>query len=134
LYPIDIYLYINNVSGISKGIYKYQPYSHSLYPLDIENVDSTHFFVGDNIDVINMNFCVFFEYSVNKNFVKYGELSLLNTLVELGGISHNFDLVCQSMDFTSCPIAGFNKSVIEKLLYLDGVNDHIVFTNICGKE
>ncbi|EKP7339255.1 SagB family peptide dehydrogenase [Listeria monocytogenes] len=134
LYPIDIYLYINNVSGISKGIYKYQPYSHSLYPLDIENVDSTYFFVGDNIDIVNMNFCVFFEYSANKNFVKYGELSLLNTLVELGGISHNFDLVCQSMDFTSCPIAGFNKSVIEKLLYLDGVNDHIVFTNICGKE
>ncbi|EAD2760278.1 streptolysin associated protein SagB, partial [Listeria monocytogenes] len=29
---------------------------------------------------------------------------------------------------------GFNKSYIEKLLYLDGINDHIIFTNICGKE
>ncbi|EAG0043713.1 dehydrogenase, partial [Listeria monocytogenes] len=36
--------------------------------------------------------------------------------------------------YTSCPIAGFNKSYIEKLLYLDGINDHIIFTNICGKE
>ncbi|EOL43458.1 SagB family peptide dehydrogenase [Enterococcus caccae] len=134
LYPIDVYLYVNHVSGISKGIYKYQPYSHSLYPLNIEKIDSKNFFVGENIDIVNMNFCVFFEYSINKNFVKYGELALLNTLVELGGISHNFDLVCQSMYFTSCPIAGFNKSTIEKLLYLDGVNDHIVFTNICGKD
>ena len=90
--------------------------------------------MGESIDTDNMNFCVFFEYSLNKNFVKYWELSLLNTLVELGGISHNFDLVCQSLHFTSCPIAGFNKSTIEKLLYLDGINDHIVFTNICGKE
>ena len=134
LYPIDIYLYIKNVSDVSEGMYRYQPYSHTLYPLDIENINSSSFFVGESIDTDNMNFCVFFEYSLNKNFVKYGELSLLNTLVELGGISHNFDLVCQSLHFTSCPIAGFNKSTIEKLLYLDGINDHIVFTNICGKE
>ncbi|MBC1480945.1 SagB/ThcOx family dehydrogenase [Listeria seeligeri] len=134
LYPIDIYIYVNNVSGISKGIYKYQPYSNSLYPLNIDKVDAKSFFIGDNIDTQNMNFCVFFEYSINRNYVKYGELSLLNTFVELGGMSHNFDLVCHSMHYSTCPIAGFNKSSVEKFLFLDGVNDHIVFTNICGKE
>ncbi|EAC4116121.1 TPA: listeriolysin S biosynthesis peptide dehydrogenase LlsB, partial [Listeria monocytogenes] len=109
-------------------------YTHSLHPLDVDKIDVESFFVGDNIDTSNMNFCVFFGYSINKNYVKYGELSLLNTFVELGGISHNFDLVCHSVHYTSCPIAGFNKSYIEKLLYLDGINDHIIFTNICGKE
>ncbi|EHT9950006.1 listeriolysin S biosynthesis peptide dehydrogenase LlsB, partial [Listeria monocytogenes] len=117
LYPIDVFLYINNISGIAKGIYKYQPYTHSLHPLDVDKIDVESFFVGDNIDTSNMNFCVFFGYSINKNYVKYGELSLLNTFVELGGISHNFDLVCHSVHYTSCPIAGFNKSYLEKLLY-----------------
>ncbi|WP_311772959.1 SagB family peptide dehydrogenase [Listeria seeligeri] len=100
----------------------------------MDKVDAKSFFIGDNIDTQNMNFCVFFEYSINRNYVKYGELSLLNTFVELGGMSHNFDLVCHSMHYSTCPIAGFNKSSVEKFLFLDGVNDHIVFTNICGKE
>ncbi|GHU35518.1 hypothetical protein FACS1894193_08640 [Bacilli bacterium] len=134
LYPIDIYLYVNRVAKIPEGVYRYQPYSHSLYPVKSQEIDLESFFVGYNIDVTNMNFCVFYEYSLNRNFVKYGELSLLNTLVELGGMSHNFDLVCQAMNFTTCPVAGFNKSILEKLLYLDGVNDHIVFSSICGKE
>jgi len=134
LYPVDIYLYVNHVQGIGKGMYKYQPYSHSLYPLHLAGIEANDFFVGEMIDAENMNFCVFFEYSLNKNYVKYGELALFNTLVELGGISHNFDLVAHAMNFTTCPLAGFNKSKIEKLLYLDGVNEHILFTNICGKE
>lgn len=134
LYPVDIYIYSNNVSGLTKGLYKYQPYSHSIYPINLEDMNENAFFIGDSIDVGNMNFCVFFEYSINKNYIKYGELSLLNSLVEIGGISHNFDLVCASLNYTSCPIAGFNKIEIEKHLSLDGVNDHIVFTNVCGKE
>jgi len=134
LYPIDVYLYVNHVSGISQGMYKYQPYSHSLYPCVIDDVHPKTFFIDELIDIENMNFCAFFQYSINKNYVKYGELSLFNTLVELGGMSHNFDLACQAFDFTSCPLAGFNKTTIEKLLYLDGVNEHIIFTNICGKE
>jgi len=134
LYPIDVYLYVHHVSGISQGIYKYQPHSHTLYPLEVEHVNPSSFFVGDMLDTENMNFCVFFEYSINKNYVKYGELALSNTLIELGGISHNFDLVCHSVNFTTCPYAGFDKRKIERVLDLDGVNDHIIFTNVCGKE
>lgn len=49
-------------------------------------------------------------------------------------MSHNFDLVITSLGYTGCPIAGFKKSNIENLLELDHVNEHILFTNICGKE
>lgn len=49
-------------------------------------------------------------------------------------MSHNFGLVITSLGYTGCPIAGFKKSNIENLLELDHVNEHILFTNICGKE
>lgn len=66
--------------------------------------------------------------------MKYGELALLNSLIEIGCMSHNFGLVITSLGYTGCPIAGFKKSNIENLLELDHVNEHILFTNICGKE
>lgn len=107
---------------------------YSLYFLDVDKIDVELFFVGDNIDIFNMNFCVFFGYFINKNYVKYGELFLLNMFVELGGILYNFDLVCYLVYYISCFIVGFNKLYIEKFLYLDGINDYIIFINICGKE
>lgn len=38
-----MFLYINNISGIAKGIYKYQPYTHSLHPLEVDKIDVESF-------------------------------------------------------------------------------------------
>ncbi|HCZ3000082.1 TPA: SagB family peptide dehydrogenase, partial [Staphylococcus aureus] len=135
LYPIDIYLYINNVEDYDKGIYLYQPISHSLLKIVAQkDINTDDILEGDNIDIENCNFLVFFGYNFNSSFLKYGELALLNSLIEIGCMSHNFDLVITSLGYTGCPIAGFKKNNIEKLLELDHVNEHILFTNICGKE
>ncbi|HEG7391626.1 TPA: SagB family peptide dehydrogenase [Staphylococcus aureus] len=135
LYPIDIYLYINNVEDYDKGIYLYQPISHSLLKIVAQkDINTDDILEGDNIDIENCNFLVFFGYNFNSSFLKYGELALLNSLIEIGCMSHDFDLVITSLGYTGCPIAGFKKNNIEKLLELDHVNEHILFTNICGKE
>lgn len=133
LYPVYVYLLINNVSGIKKGLYKYQPYSHSLYPVKKE-MNIEELFQYGNFDFDNYSFCVLYEYDLNRNYLKYGELSLLTTLIELGIMSHNFELMCTSLDFAACEIAGFDKQYAEKCIGLDGINSHILFTNICGKE
>ncbi|AWP35610.1 MULTISPECIES: SagB family peptide dehydrogenase [Heyndrickxia] len=134
LYPINVYIYCNYVDTIYPGFYKYQPYSNSLYPLDINRVEKTNFFIDNMIDIENMNLALFFEYTIDKTYLKYGELSLLNVLVETGIMSHNFDLVCTAMGYRSCPIAGYDKNYLEQILNLDSVNEHIIFSNICGRE
>src|SRR5699024_3933355 len=112
LYPIDIYLYINNVEDYDKGIYLYQPISHSLLKIvDQKDIKKDDLLEGNNIDIGNCNFLVFFGYNFNSSFLKYGELALLNSLIEI-----------------------VKKSNIENLLEYDHVNEHILFTNICGKE
>lgn len=133
LYPISIYVLVNNVSKIKKGIYKYQPYSHSLYHVENE-MDIEKLLQYGNFDFNDYSFCVLYEYDLNRNYLKYGELSLLTTLVEVGIISHNFELMCAALDYTACQIAGFDKQYAEQCIGLDGVNSHIIFTNICGKE
>lgn len=136
LYPVNVYVYCNNVEGIKQGVYLYQPLSHSLLFIneEINKIDSLEFFNGENIDVLNSNFSLFFGYRISSTYLKYGELSLLNTLVETGIMSHNFDLVVTSLGYTSCPIAGYKKTYIEDLLDFDHVDEHILFSNVCGKE
>lgn len=135
LYPITIYIYVKNVDAIANGLYQYQPISHSILKISKNrNIDVDSFFVGDNIDVENMNFSIFFGYSISSNYLKYGELALLNTLIEVGGMSHNFDIVCTALGFSSCPIAGLKKTFLEEILNYDHVNEHVLFSNICGKE
>lgn len=133
LYPIQIYIFVNNVSGLKKGVYRYQVSSHSLYPISGE-FDASKFLGYGNFDFENFSFLVIYEYDVNKTYMKYGELSLLTVFAEVGIISHNFELVCTALNFSACQIAGFDKTYAETILGCDGVNSHIIFTNICGKE
>src|SRR5699024_8957221 len=51
-------------------------------------------------DIGNCNFLVFFGYNFNSSFLKYGELALLNSLIEIGCMSHNFGLVITSLGYT----------------------------------
>ena len=104
-----------------------------MYPIN-EHFDTSKFLQYGNFDFDNFNFLVMYEYDINKTYLKYGELSLLNVFVEAGIISHNFELVCSGLDFSACQIAGFDKPYADAALNCDGVNSHVIFTNICGKR
>ena len=56
------------------------------------------------------------------------------TLVEVGLMAQNLDLISAAMDYTTCQAAGFEKKYADKKLCLDGVNSHIIYTHLCGKE
>lgn len=133
LYPIAVYILVNKVAGVKAGVYRYQPYSHSL--LSINNqIEVEKFLQYGSFDFENYSFCVLYEYDINKNYVKYGELALLTSFIEVGLMSQNFDLIATSLNFATCQIAGFDKVYAEKALGLDSVNSHIIYTSICGKE
>lgn len=133
LYPIDTYLLINNVSGIKQGIYKYQPVSHTLRFLS-DDFDMEKLYPYGNFDLKNYSFCVLYEYDINRNYVKYGELSLMVSLIEAGLMAQNLDLVAASIGFSTCQAAGYDKKYADNILELDGVNSHIIYTQLCGKE
>lgn len=133
LYPISVYVLVNNVEGLKKGIYKYQPFSHSLYYVN-NSMDIRELLQHGSFDFDNYSFCVLYENDINRTYVKYGELFLLNSLIEVGLMCQNLDIITTSLNYGICQIAGFDKPYAEKVLGLDGVNSHIVFVNICGKE
>lgn len=132
-YPLKEFLYVKNAQSVTEGLYAYQPASHSLYPTG-RNFSPSQFLLGSGFDLENFSLLAIYEYEVNKNYLKYGELSLLTALAEVGTISHNFELCATALGCGACQIAGFDKNYAEKALDLDGLNSHVVFANICGKR
>lgn len=52
-----IYLYINNVEDYDKGIYLYQPISHSLLKIVAQkDINTDDLLEGNNIDIENCSF------------------------------------------------------------------------------
>jgi SagB-type dehydrogenase family enzyme len=141
MYSIDIYLAIYNVKGLNKGIYKYQPISHSLiYVKDIETLDKFvitaryNLQTGkyDNIENFLPSVVFIFTNNFTRPRIKYGELSLLLALVDCGCLLQNFSLLAAGLSLNFCIWAGYKKSSIENVLNLDGISNHVIMTALLG--
>ncbi|GAA2868575.1 SagB family peptide dehydrogenase [Lactobacillus intestinalis] len=135
LYPIKVYIYCNNVEDMKSGFYLYQPLSNTLLPLSQDKaINIDNFYEGEGIEVSSSNLSVFYGFRVSSLYLKYGELSLLLAIAEVGEMSQNFDLVATSLGLSGCTIAGFKKRYIENILDFDHIDEHILLSSICGKE
>ncbi len=130
LYPVSFILYLSNIESIKDGFYRYQPFSHSLLFLNNSGIKGV--FDNNVVDVINSNCIFFFNAELNRSYIKYGELSLINILIEIGIVSQNIHLMSNSFNLGTCDIAGFNKNLIEKKLNIDGVHSHILYSLSMG--
>lgn len=139
LYPIHLYVVVFHTQGLEDGLYLYLPLTHSLARIrtfsdsDAQELYSFAEF-GLDIETKNINFMVFYSYSVFENARKYGDLALLFAMIEVGEISENIHLACTGMDLASCDIGGFDKAALEKFMGLDGLTKHLVHLTIIGTK
>jgi SagB-type dehydrogenase family enzyme len=141
LYPIELWLLIQNVKGIKSGIYFYNFPYHSislvkcipkqkqidilknLFPikllemLPIEKSSVILFLVGDFI----------------KQKFKYGSRSLRYIFQESGHIAQNFYLVGELMKLKVCSIGGFFDKKINRFLNLNEATKGVVYVLAVGK-
>ena len=133
LYPVDVYLLVNAIDGLSRGVYRYQPYSASLLRV-CDAFDIDRFFPSQGFDTENYSFVVCYAACFSRIYVKYGELALLLALIETGLMSQNLDLSCAAMDSGICQSAGFNRQYAQRLIGADGVTSFALFSSICGEK
>ena len=139
LYPIHLYVVVVNTKGLEDGLYLYLPLTHSLAKIrifshnDLEELYSYAEF-GLDIETKNINFMIFYSYSMFENARKYGDLALLFAMIEAGEISENIHLACTGMDIASCDIGGFDKAALERFMGLDGLTKHLVHLTIVGTK
>jgi SagB-type dehydrogenase family enzyme len=109
LYPVDIYTSARRVSGLPRGVYRYEPLEHALVsidgPLDRHETASRNSALNPTIDSAAAVFLL--AATFERNQAKYLERGYRVVLLEAGHIAQNLHLVATARKLRSCCLTAF---------------------------
>lgn len=133
IYPIELYIVVNNVEGIDKGIYHYNPSEHAIellkqgeHSLQIADACLGQQLVGNaNVAIIKT--------ALFKRIKPYGNRGYRYIHLDAGMIGENIYLEAISMGFGVCGIGAFFDDQINEMLGIDGVDESVIYVTSVGR-
>lgn len=136
LYPIDLYVFVNKIKEVERGLYLYNPINESL-TLErkggreiVETILSNQ----EGISVLNASFVIFFSYDYLKNYQKYGDLAVSLGFIETGIVAQSIHILSTFYGLGTCDVGGFDKPLADDFLTIDGINQHCIYIIIAGED
>lgn len=139
-HSFETYLFIMNVEGIKKGIYRYDPVEHRLlFIFESEGIDS-------KIDAITLdqpfvpNFAkkaaAIFAWSTTpyRSEWKFDITAHKKILIDIGHVCQNLYLASESVGAGTCAIGIYDQKMIDELLELDGDEEFVIYLAAVGKK
>jgi SagB-type dehydrogenase family enzyme len=133
-YPLVVYLVVNNVQGLDKGVYRYIPQGHKVTPIfkgDVkEELTSACLNQGciKNAAVV-IAFAAIFERTTGR----YGKRGIMYVHQETGHASENVYLQCVSLNLGTVAVGAFNPEDVHKALHIpDG--EEVLYLMPVGKR
>jgi len=133
-YPIEVYVAINNVEGLAKGIYHYLIASHELELVregDFRN-EMSRAALGESM-FKQANAILVLSAVLQRIQHRYRERSQRYILFEAGHIAQNTYLVATSMGLGACAIGAFYDDEFNRLLGLDNRVEGVIYLIAVGK-
>jgi len=117
IYPLELYVVIQNVEGIEKGVYHYNREEISLNFINgFSNIPRLN--VPSNNFTENVGCMIFFVCNITNMMNKYGARGYRYCLIECGHIGQNISIVSDHLNIKSCAIGGFYDARVKKHLNL----------------
>jgi len=117
LYPLEIYVVIGNVEGVTKGVYKYRPHKHELLKVksgDVRN-ELTAAALGQpwvGKGAIVIVFSAVYERTTRK----YGNRGIRYVHMEVGHAAQNVYLQAVSLNLGTVVVGAFRDNEVKKIL------------------
>jgi len=139
-HSFETYLFILNVEGLKKGVYRYLADSHQLLYMDEVND------IDEQVDKMTLdqpfvpNFAkqasVIFSWSCipYRSEWKYDITAHKKILVDVGTIVQNLYLTSESIDAGTCALGIYDQEMVDNLLQLDGEDEFTIFLAAVGKK
>lgn len=134
LYPFEIYVVVNRVEGLSRGIYHYVVQEHALelvregsFRGNITNAGLKQETLGD----AGVTFVLSAIFDRTRS--KYGERGFRYVYIEAGHIGQNISLQAVSLGLGSVPVGAFLDKEVNKLLGVDGLKEAAIMLLAVGK-
>jgi SagB-type dehydrogenase family enzyme len=134
LYPIDMYLLLDRVEGIERGIYYYHPLRHRLqlvrrdYDLGLVSANTGY---GKRVE--ESAAVIMFVGALRRNQWKYGERGYRILHLDCGHLAQNLLLLSSSLGLVAHPIMGFSDDYFNDLLHLDGQDEVVLYLTLLGQ-
>jgi SagB-type dehydrogenase family enzyme len=117
LYPLDVYLVISDVEGVTNGIYKYKPHQHELVRIRSGNVrnELTIAALGQTC-VEESAMVIVFSAVYERTTQKYGNRGIRYAHMEAGHAAQNVFLQAVSLDLGLVVVGAFKDEEVRKIL------------------
>jgi SagB-type dehydrogenase family enzyme len=139
-HSFETYLFVNNVEGLQKGVYRYIPVEHKLLLMfELEGIDQ-------KVDALTLeqpfvaNFAkkaaVTFAWSTipYRSEWKFDITAHKKILIDIGHVCQNLYLAGESIDVGTCAIGIYDQKMVDEFLGLHGDEEFIVYLAAIGKK
>ena len=133
-YPLESYLLIQRVEGISPGIYHYNVKENCLELLSGEKEDIRYFKEGLYYPWSRDAAAVYVITAVwKRNFMKYKDRGYRIVLMEAGHMAHNISLISTALGIGCCNSVGFHNERMEDALDISQEDENSLYMAVLGK-
>ncbi|MFC1522317.1 SagB/ThcOx family dehydrogenase [Elusimicrobiota bacterium] len=134
LYPFEIYLVVNRVKGLSKGLYRYIEEDHSLEFLREGDFSKAAKQASMGQNMLEDSCVVFALAAVfSRTCSKYADRGMRYVYMEAGHISQNIYIESASLGLGTVAIGAFYDNAWNKMFGLDGEKEAVVYLQTVGK-
>lgn len=128
-HPFETYLWVFNVEGLKKGVYRYLALTHQLMfvkdVLDLEEKANAatlgQKFVGDSAVTFVWS-CIPYRGEWRYNITSHKAM-----LLDAGHICQNLYLACEATGSGTCAIAAYDQRLCDELIDADGTDEFTVY-------
>ena len=133
LYPFEIYLVVNNVQGLSRGIYHYVIRNHELEFIKPGDFSGQITDAGLEQDMLGEADVTFILSAIfDRTRQKYGERGFRYVYIEAGHISQNIYLQAVSLGLGSVGVGAFLDEKVNQLVGIDGREEAALYLHAIG--
>ena len=119
LYPLEIYLLVGNVDGLSQGIYKYIPKGHELAVITAGDYRQTLFNAALSQEAVRDAAVVIVIAAVyERTTVKYGDRGLQYVHIEVGNVAQNVYMQAVALNLGTVFIGAFHDDQVKNVINL----------------
>lgn len=134
LYPMELYVFVHQVSGLEPGLYHYDPFEHALTALRKGDLRGELQGAGLGQEALGEAAAVIALAAVPARTTrKYGERGFRYVYMEAGHIAENILLEAVSLGLGAVPMGAFADRRLDGLLGIDGREEISLYLVAVGK-
>ncbi|MBP7793179.1 MAG: SagB/ThcOx family dehydrogenase [Candidatus Goldbacteria bacterium] len=116
-FPLEIYLFVGDVNGVKKGIYKYDVFSHSIIRIIEGDKRNELRLAALNQDSITKAQIVIVITAISDRTTKaYGNRGMMYVYMEAGHCGQNIYLQAEALGLGTVAIGAFKDTEVKKIL------------------